>query len=145
RELVEEAALQPAAVSEEPVVRERHVLRLRHLHGDRLELSQMRAAAELPAARADAVEQTRGVARADLPHLHARAELAREVADELTEIDALVGAEEHGHAARGRMDLDVDDLHREVALPREALCGEDPALLALAPLAILARFVVGRE
>src|SRR3972149_180132 len=50
-ELVEQAALEPAAVPEEPVVRQGHVLGLRHLHRDRLELPQPGGAAELAAAR----------------------------------------------------------------------------------------------
>src|SRR5262249_3891580 len=55
RELVEQAALESAAVAEEAAVGQRHVLRLRHLDRDGLEPLQMRRAAELPTARADAV------------------------------------------------------------------------------------------
>src|SRR5438034_802130 len=139
RELVEETALQPPAVAEQTAVRERHVLRLRHLDGDRLELAEMRATAQLAPARADAVHDARGVARADLSHLDARPELAREIAHQLAEVHALLGAEVDRHPPCGRMDLDVEDLHRNAAAAREALCRRDAALLTLAPLTILAR------
>src|SRR5919109_1207498 len=69
RELVEQTALEPAAIAEQPVVGERHVLRLGHLHRDRLELAQGRGAAELPPARSDTVEHAGGVTGADLAHL----------------------------------------------------------------------------
>src|SRR5436190_393740 len=79
RELVEQAALEPAAVAQEPRVRQGQVLRLRHPHRDRLEPPEVGRAAELAPARPDAVQDLGRVARADLPHLDPRAELAREV------------------------------------------------------------------
>src|SRR5499427_9256703 len=74
-ELVKEAALEPAAVAEEPAVRERHVLSLGHLDGDGIEALQIRRAAELPTAGADAIHELGGVARSDLSHLDAGVEL----------------------------------------------------------------------
>src|SRR6266508_3079825 len=115
RELVEQAALEPAAVAEQAAVGQRHVLRLGHLHGDRLELLQMRRAAELPAAGADAVHHTGGVARANLAHLDPRVELVGEVADEVAEVDAVLGVEVHGHPALGAVQLDVHHLQRHAA------------------------------
>src|SRR5262249_57931589 len=55
RELVEEAALEPAAVAQEPAVGQRHVLGLGHADRDRLELPEVARAAELPPAGADAL------------------------------------------------------------------------------------------
>src|SRR5207247_5898621 len=91
RELVEETALEPAAVAEQPGVRQRHLLRLGHLHRDRLELAQVRGAAELAPAWPDAVHDLRRVARADLAHLDAGVELAR--------------SEEHTSELQSRLEL----------------------------------------
>src|SRR5262249_47681171 len=145
RELVEQAALEPAAVAEQPVVGQRHVLRLGHLHRDRLELSQIRRAAELPAPPPHAVEHPGGVAGADLSHLDARAELAREIAHELAEIDALLAAEVHSHPALPGRHLDVHDLHDQIARARQPLAGEDGRLLPTPLLAVIARLLVGGE
>src|SRR5207244_3107370 len=138
RELIEETALQPSAVAEQPVVGERHVLGLRHPHRDRLEAPEVRRAAELAPARPDAVHELGRVARADLAHLDPRVELAREVADQLAKVDALVGVEIDGHAARRGLHLDVHDLELEPAPARHLLAGADRARLALAALAVLA-------
>ena len=43
------------------------------------------------------------------------------------------------------MHLDVEDLQRDATAAREALRRHDPALLTLAPFAILARLVIRRE
>src|SRR5262245_4601157 len=70
RELVEQAALQPPAVTEEPAVIEGYVLGLGHLDRDRLEPAEMSRAAELAAARPDAIMHIRDVEGGDLPQLH---------------------------------------------------------------------------
>ena len=139
RELVEQAALQPAAVAEQAAVGQRHVLRLGHLHRDRLELLQVRRAAELAAAGADAVHHPRGVAGADLPHLDARAELAGEIAHEVAEVDAVLGVEVHGHPPLGPVQLDVDHLQRHLPAAGQPLGGGDGPLLAVAAVPVLAR------
>src|SRR5262249_52185854 len=144
-ELVQQAALETPAIPEEPVVRQRHVLRLRHLHRDRVELAQMGPTAELAAAGADAGPHPRGVAGADLAQPHARANLGREIAHEITKIDALLAAEEHRHPTLACGHLDVDDLHGESARAGKALTGDDRLLLTLSPLAIVGRLLVGRE
>src|SRR5262249_42202995 len=100
---------------------------------------------ELAAARPNAVQDLRGVARADLAHLDPRAQLARQVAHQVAEVDSLLGVEVHGRPAGDRVYLDVDHLHQEAATAREALAGRDRALLALAALAIRARLLVGRR
>src|SRR5438067_6768847 len=137
RELVEQAALEPAAVAEQAAVGERHVLRLGHLHGDRLELAQVGRAAELAAAGADAVHDARRVAGADLAHLDARAELAREIAHQLAEVDPVLGVEVHGDPAIGAVYLHVDHLDGQGASVGQLLGGSHRALLALPAVAVL--------
>src|SRR5207237_2850260 len=124
-------------------VGQRHVLRLGHLHRDRLELPEVRRAAQLAPARADAVEHARGVAGADLAHLDPRAELAGEVTHEFAEIDALLAAEVDGHAALARRHLDVHHLHGQTTRAREAPAGDDGRLLAPSLVAILGVLVLG--
>jgi hypothetical protein len=137
RELVEQAALEPAAVAEQAGIGQRHVLGLGHLHRDRLELPEMGRAAELAAAGADAVHDPRGVTSADLAHLDARVELAGELADELAEVDAILGVEVDGHPPLGAVHLDVDDLQLHAAAMGQALGRGDRALLALPAVAIV--------
>src|SRR5439155_4473204 len=145
RELVEQAALEAAAVAEQAVVGQRHVLGLGHLHRDGIEAPQVRRAAELAAARPDAVHDLRRVTRADLAHLDPRPELARQIAHEVAEVDPLLGVEVHGRPARHRVHLDVDHLHHEAAAARDPLAGDDRALFALAALAVRARLLVARQ
>src|SRR5215469_16460930 len=136
-ELVEQAALEPAA-------RERHVLGLGHLDGDGIEALQIRRAAELPAAGADAIHELGGVARPDLAHLDAGVELVGEVADEIAEVHALLRAEEHGDAAMAWIDLHVHDLEPEPAPPRAAPAALGMAQLALAPVVPFRDLGLGR-
>src|SRR5262245_62995700 len=143
-ELVEKAALEPAAVAEEPAIRERHVLGLGHLDGDGIEALQIRRAAELPAAGADAIHELGGVARSDLAHLDAGVELVSEVADEIAEVHALLRAEEHGDAAMARIDLHVHDLEPEPASLRAAPVALGMAQLALAPVVPFRDLGLGR-
>src|SRR5215813_5450430 len=142
-ELVEKAALEPAAVAEEPAIRERHVLGLGHLDGDGIEALQIRRAAELPAAGADAIHELGGVARSDLAHLDAGVELVSEVADEIAEVHALLRAEEHGDPAMARIDLHVHDLEPEPAAARAPPAGLGVTQLALAALVPLCGLGLG--
>src|SRR3990167_8794157 len=142
-ELVEQAALEPAAIAQEAAVGERHVLGLGHLHRDGIELLQVRGAAELPAAGADAVHQLRGVAGADLLHLDPRVELVGEVAHEITEVHALLRCEGHPDAAAGGLDGHIHHLHLEPLRASHALSGLDRPPLALSPPAPLAHLEVG--
>src|SRR6266498_2348655 len=141
-ELVEQATLEPAAVAEEPAVCERHVLRLGHLDGDRIEVLEIGRAAELAAARADAVHELGGVAGPDLPHLDAGVELVREVADEVAEVHPLLGAEEDGDPTMTRVDLDVHDLELEPAAPGAPAAGLGVLELARAAIVPLRRLGV---
>src|SRR5215471_2785408 len=144
RELVEQAAFEAAAVAQETAVGQRHVLRLGHLDRDGLEPLQVGGAAELPAARADAIHELGRVARPDLSHLDAGMELVGEVADEIAEVHALLRAEEHGDAAMTRIDLHVHDLEPEPAPPRAAPAALGMAQLALAPVVPFRDLGLGR-
>src|SRR5205814_7359259 len=70
-------------------------------------------------------------AHADLPHLDARLVLARQVLDQLAEIDALLGEEVEDDALAAEEVLDVHQLHLQAALLHEALAGLQLALLQL--------------
>src|SRR2546430_11404315 len=54
-----------------------------------------------------------------------RVELARDVADQLAEVDAVLGVEVDGDTARRRLHLDVHHLHREPSSARQLLAGDD--------------------
>src|SRR5262249_6810192 len=93
RQLVAQAALQPAAESGQLRGIEAQVLLLGHLDRDRLERLQERRAAQRAPAGAVAADHLGFVADADLAHLDPRAEFAGELAHQLAEIDAAVGGE----------------------------------------------------
>src|SRR5690349_7520485 len=93
RQLIAQAALQAAAESRELRRIEAQVLLLGHFDRDRLERLQERRAADRTAARAVAADDLRLVAHADLPHLDSGAELARELPDQLAEVNSRVGRE----------------------------------------------------
>src|SRR5262249_10316885 len=101
-------------------------------------------AAQLPPAGTDPVHELGGVAGSDLPHLDAGAELAGEVANELSEIDPLLGIEQDLHAAPGRLDLHVHDLDPEATGLREAPTRLDARDLPGPALAPFRRLVRGR-
>src|SRR5258706_15368345 len=81
RQLVAEAALEPAAQAGEPRRIQAQVLLLGHFDRDRLECVQPGGAAQRPAARSVAAEHLGFVARADLAHLDARVVLGSELTD----------------------------------------------------------------
>src|SRR5215510_5707695 len=70
-ELVEQTALEPAAVAQEPAVRERHVLGLGHLDRDGVEALEIRRAAELSFTETEAAEIYTLALHDALPHLDA--------------------------------------------------------------------------
>src|SRR5699024_10911049 len=74
------------------------------------------AAAEGPAADADAAQHLRLVAHADLAQLDAVAEDRGEVLDELAEVHAPVGGEEKGYLVPLKAALDVYELHVEAVV-----------------------------
>src|SRR5437660_20814 len=91
RQLVAKAALQPPALPRQLRRVQAELLLLRHLDRHGLERLEPRRAAERPAAGPVAAQHLRLVADADLPHLDPRAEVRREVAHQLTEIDSSLG------------------------------------------------------
>ena len=133
-QLVAQAALQPAAQARQLRRVEAQLLLLRHLDRHRLERRQKRRAAERTAARAVAADHLRFVAHADLPHLDARAELRRELAHELAEIDAAFGREIEDQPRTVERLLDARELHAEAALAD--LQRRDPVRVTLALLVL---------
>src|SRR5262245_39631181 len=93
RQFVTQTALQPPAQPRQFRRVEAQVLLLSHLDRDRLERMEKRGAAERPPARAVAAEHFGLVADAHLPHLDPRAQLGRQLADELAEIDTPLSRE----------------------------------------------------
>ena len=87
-----EAAAQPAAQARDAAGVHRHVLILRHAQRDRLLVRGEARAAALGPAHAAAAALPRGLARAHLAHLDARAEPARERAGDRAQLDALLRA-----------------------------------------------------
>ena len=96
---------------------ETEVLLLGHLDRDRLERVEKGRAAQRAPAGAVAAEHLGLVAHADLTHLDAGAELRRQLANQLAEIDSALGSEiEHQPRPVERL-LDPRQLHRQPALP----------------------------
>src|SRR5207248_6198215 len=126
RELVAEAAFEPAAQAGQLRRVEAQVLLLRHLDRHRLERGEECRAAERTAAGAVAAHHLGFVADADLPHLDSRAELGRELADELPEVDASVSGEIKNQFRAVERLLDARQLHAETPLAelhhRDAVC-----------------------
>ena len=109
---------------------EREVLLLRHLDGDRGELAQPGAAAELATARTDATDQAGLVAGADLPHLDAGVQRLREVAHQRPEVDARLRHEVEHRLAAVEAVVDADELRVEaVPLGERGECAVRALLL----------------
>ena len=122
---------------------ERQALLLRHLHRHRLELAQPGRAAQLAPARADAAD-TLVSSRAPICFISMRVwSASAEVADEVAEVEPLLGGEEEGHPAAVERALDLDQLDRQRAA-RGCTLERGALLLALAlQVAVLAREVAG--
>ena len=89
--LVAQTAHESAAESRDLQGVEREVLLLGHADRHGLELAPEPHAAQLLAAVAQPADHPRLVAHADLAHVDARVEPAREVADQVAEVHALLG------------------------------------------------------
>jgi hypothetical protein len=140
--LVAQAALETPAHAGELRRVQREPLLLRHPDRHRLELPEPGRAAELAPARPDAAQHLRLVARADLLHLDAGVETGREVAHELAEVDAALGAEVEDRLARVEQVVDLHELHRQ---PAGLDAGEtEPMGLAFALLVLLVSGEVAR-
>ena len=108
---VAQTALQPPATAGDLRRVERGLLQLRHPHGNRGHLHQMRVAAHRAAAIAVVGQQFRFIAHADLPHLDPRLELAGQQSDQLAKIDPAFGQiVDHDPFAAEDM-FGVDQLH----------------------------------
>ena len=131
-QLVPEAALEAAAQPRQLRRVEAQVLLLGHLDRHRLERLEPRAAAQRPTARPVPAEHARLVADADLPHLDPAAELRRQFAHELPEIDPPFRREVEHQAGAVVQLLDARQLHGQRALAD--LQQADAERLALARL-----------
>src|SRR5690606_36436612 len=87
-----------------------------HLDRHGLEAGEERRAADRTSAGAVSADGLRFVADANLTHLDARPELARELAHQLAEIDACFGGEIEDEARSVERLLDARELHREPPL-----------------------------
>src|SRR6185503_17261288 len=94
-----------------------------HVHGDAAEFLEVAPAAEIEAAVAHIPHEARLVPRPDLAQLDAGAEIVREVADELAEVDPLFAHEVNDHALAAEEVVDLHDLHGEVELLHGLLRG----------------------
>ena len=81
---------------------------------DGAQIREPAGAAQLAPAAADPVETPRFVADANVPHLHARAEFAFELADEVAKVDTRFGGEVDGEPSAVELPLGVRDLHVEL-------------------------------
>src|SRR5436190_5937307 len=144
RQLVAQAALQPAALPRELRRVETELLLLGHLDRHRLERAQPGRAAERAAAGAVAAEHLGLVAHADLAHLDAHAEVRREVADQLAEIDPRLGGVVEDQPRAVEHVLDLRQLHRQAALADLELRDALGLLLALRLLQPLHHVVLAR-
>src|SRR6185503_13280857 len=115
-QLVAQAALQASALSRQLGRVETELLLLGHPDRDRLEGAQPGRAAEGAAARAVAAEHLGLVAHTDLPHLDPHAEVRREIAHQLAEVDARVGGVIEDEPRAVEQVLDPGQLHRQAAL-----------------------------
>src|SRR4029453_669025 len=114
---------------------ERELLLARHLERDRMEVLKPGRAAEGATARPAAVEPLGLVADADLAQLDPGAEAGRQVLDQLAEVDPVLGREVERDAVPGEGDLDLRQVHLELA-------GLDALAAELERLALAAAVVV---
>src|SRR5262249_12309704 len=116
RQLVPQAALEPAAEPGQLRGIQAELLLLRHLDRDWLQRRYERRAAQRPAAGPVAADHLRLVADADLPHLDAHAEFAGQLAHQLAEIHAPLGREVEDQPRAVELHLDPGELHAEPPL-----------------------------
>src|SRR5205085_10792124 len=112
--LVAEAAHEATARARDLRGIERQALILRDAEIDGTQFRQPGARAVLPPAAPDTIESFGLVTDADLLQLNARPEHRREVADQITEIDALLGREVKRELFPIPLPLGVRDLHDEL-------------------------------
>src|SRR5262245_2053612 len=135
RQLVREAAHEPAAGAGDLARVERELLLARHLERDGVEALEPSRAAERAATRTAAIDPLGLVTEADLAKLEARVEARGEVAHQLAEVHAMLGGEIEGDPISGEPDLDFREIHLELAQL-------DPLLTILVGLGLLLAVVV---
>src|SRR5690606_13328731 len=114
--LVGQAAEEPAAAARHLARVQREVLILRHFDRDRDEVPEEARAAELAAADADAADELRLVAGADLLQLDAGLESRRELLDEIAEVDPAGRREVDDDLVAAELDVALEDRHLELEL-----------------------------
>ena len=129
--LIFQAAHQAAAHARNFRRVERQILILRHIDRNRMEVLQIRAAAQLTPASAQTADHLRFVAHADLPQLDARAEHAGQILDQLAEVHATVGGEVKQHFVHVERAFRRDQIHFQPALFDLALADDERFVRAL--------------
>ena len=92
-ELVAQTAHESSAHARYLLRVEREILLFGHADRHRAELAAQALAAQLLAAMSQTAHHARLVAHADLAHIHTHAELRRQLAHKIAEVDALLGLE----------------------------------------------------
>ena len=143
--LILQAAHQTAAHAGNLRRVERQVLVLRHVDGHRVEIVQIRAAAQLAPAGAQPADHLGLVAHADLAQFNARAEHAGKVLDQLAEVHAPVRGKVKQHFTHVKRAFRGHKVHFQTALLDLALAHDKR--LVRTPLVALDRFAVriGRD
>ena len=103
---------------------ERQVLILCHIDRNRVEILQIRAATQLAPAGAQPADHLGLVAHADLPQLDARAEHARQIFNQLAEVDAPVGGKVEQHLVHVERTFRPNQIHLQPALLDLALADD---------------------
>jgi hypothetical protein len=142
--LVAETAHEPAAGARDLRRVEREALVLGDAEVDRAQLGEPGRGAVLAPAASDAVEPLGLVAYADLLQLDPRAEHRRQLADELPEVDSLLGREVEGELPPVPLPLGVGQLHHQ-AVGLHPLDGAPSGDLVLLGQLRCARLVLERR
>ena len=139
--LIFQAAHQTAAHTGDLRRIERQVLILRHVDGNRMEILEVRTAAQFTAAAAQTANHLRLIAHADLAQLNAGAEHACEVLDQLAEVHTAVCGEVKQQFVHVKGAFRGDKVHFQTAI-LDLLLADDKRLIGALFIA-LERFHVG--
>src|SRR5207342_3462536 len=122
---------------------ERQLLLARHLERDRVEALEPGRAAERTPAWTAAVETLGLVADADLPQLDPAVEARRQVLHQLAEVDAVLGREVERDAVTAEADLDLGQVHLQLAQLDPIAAVLECLALALAVVVLLVEILLG--
>ena len=109
----------------------RQVLILGHIDRNRMEVLQIRGAAQLAAAGAQAADHLRFIAHADLPQLDTGAEYAGQILDQLAEVHAAICRKIKQHFVHIKGTFDRDQVHVQPAFLDLALADDKRLVRAL--------------